>query len=212
MECDPISDMLMPPEYSPVRWLPGVKTDKSAPEYLMVSQRPRGLLDNADISTLVVKIGDLGAAVHNGDNYSVPVTPLALMAPELLDNLSWDFKLDVWSLGCLVPRLFTLYHLVRCFRLTYIKLFQLATNEPLFALTEFGYTSDELKRSLRSVILNFVGAGRDQFAVYLGERLPPHFGANNADKLSSFLWSMLQQNPQDRSSMSDLLFHPFLSE
>ncbi|OQE85783.1 hypothetical protein PENNAL_c0023G05128 [Penicillium nalgiovense] len=192
MECDPISDMLMPPEYSPVRWLPGVKTDKSAPEYLMVSQRPRGLLDNADISTLVVKIGDLGAAVHNGDNYSVPVTPLALMAPELLDNLSWDFKLDVWSLGCL--------------------LFQLATNEPLFALTEFGYTSDELKRSLRSVILNFVGAGRDQFAVYLGERLPPHFGANNADKLSSFLWSMLQQNPQDRSSMSDLLFHPFLSE
>ncbi|CAG8019640.1 unnamed protein product [Penicillium nalgiovense] len=212
MECDPISDMLMPPEYSPVRWLPGVKTDKSAPEYLMVSQRPRGLLDNADISTLVVKIGDLGAAVHNGDNYSVPVTPLALMAPELLDNLSWDFKLDVWSLGCLVPRLFTLYYLVRCFRLTYIKLFQLATNEPLFALTEFGCTSDELKRSLRSVILNFVGAGRDQFAVYLGERLPPHFGANNADKLSSFLWSMLQQNPQDRSSMSDLLFHPFLSE
>ncbi|CAG8285764.1 unnamed protein product [Penicillium nalgiovense] len=204
--------MLMPPEYSPVRWLPGIKTDQSAPEYLMVSQRPRGLLDDADISTLVVKIGDLGSAVHNGDNSSVPITPLGLRAPELLDNLPWDFKMDVWSLGCLVPHLLTFYYQVRCFRLTYIKLFQLATSEPLFVLTEFGCTSDELKRSLTSLILNFVGAGRDQFAVYLDERLPPHFGANNADKLSSFLWSMLQQNPQDRSSMSDLLFHPFLSE
>ncbi|KAJ6184844.1 serine protein kinase [Penicillium mononematosum] len=187
-----ISDMLLPPEYNPVRWLPGVTTDQSAPEYLMVTQRPRGLLDDVDISTLVVKIGDLGAVVHNGDNSSVPVTPLALRAPELLENLPWDFKIDAWSLGCL--------------------LFQLATNEPLFVLTEFGCTSDESKGSLKSLILNFVRAGRNQFAVYLRERLPPVFVADNADKLSNFLWSMLQQNPQDRSSMSDLLFHAFLSE
>jgi hypothetical protein len=61
MECDSINDILMPPEYSPVRWLPGVKIDQTAPEYLMVSQRPRGLLDDVNISSLVVKIGDLGA-------------------------------------------------------------------------------------------------------------------------------------------------------
>ena len=61
MVCDSIRDMLIPPDHSPVRWLPGVKTDQRAPDYLMVSQRPRGLLDDVDISTLIVKIGDLGA-------------------------------------------------------------------------------------------------------------------------------------------------------
>ncbi|OQE10318.1 hypothetical protein PENVUL_c004G04967 [Penicillium vulpinum] len=92
----------MSPEYSPVRWLPGVEIDQSAPKYLMVSQRLYGLLDDADISTLLVKICDLGGAVRNGDNSSVPVTPLGLRAPGLVENLPWDFKIDVWSLGCLI--------------------------------------------------------------------------------------------------------------
>ncbi|KAJ5951926.1 serine protein kinase, partial [Penicillium vulpinum] len=86
----------------PVRWLPGVEIDQSAPKYLMVSQRLYGLLDDADISTLLVKICDLGGAVRNGDNSSVPVTPLGLRAPGLVENLPWDFKIDVWSLGCLI--------------------------------------------------------------------------------------------------------------
>ncbi|KAK2744180.1 hypothetical protein FQN57_004440 [Myotisia sp. PD_48] len=51
---------LQPPEFSPVRWLSGVESDNSAPEYLMASQRCRGKLDNVDLSTLVVKIADLG--------------------------------------------------------------------------------------------------------------------------------------------------------
>lgn len=51
------------PEFSPVRWLEGMKEDDSAPEYLMASQRPRGQLDNADFSTLLVKVGDLGGGM-----------------------------------------------------------------------------------------------------------------------------------------------------
>lgn len=51
---------LQPPEYSPVKWLERVKVDNSAPRYLMTSQRFRGTLNDADVSTLLVKIGDLG--------------------------------------------------------------------------------------------------------------------------------------------------------
>lgn len=51
---------LQEPEFSPVRWLEGVQADDSAPEYLIPSQRRRGQLDDADFTTLVVKIGDLG--------------------------------------------------------------------------------------------------------------------------------------------------------
>lgn len=51
---------LQPPEFSPVKWLEGTKADNSAPNYLVSSQRRRGQLDNIDISTISVKIGDLG--------------------------------------------------------------------------------------------------------------------------------------------------------
>ena len=54
---------LQPPQFSPVKWLEGMEVDDSAPEYLMVSQRPRGHLDEADFSTLVVRIGDLGGSM-----------------------------------------------------------------------------------------------------------------------------------------------------
>lgn len=51
---------LEPPEFSPVRWLEGRVVDDSAPQYLVPTQRRRGQLDGADISDLLVKIGDLG--------------------------------------------------------------------------------------------------------------------------------------------------------
>ncbi len=51
---------LQPPELSPVKWLEGTVKDDSAPKYLIPSQRSRGALDMAEMSSLVVKIGDLG--------------------------------------------------------------------------------------------------------------------------------------------------------
>ena len=56
--------MMAEPEFSPVNWLPGVEVDNSAPRYLMSSQRPRGMLDNAAFSTLTVKIGDMGGGLN----------------------------------------------------------------------------------------------------------------------------------------------------
>lgn len=58
-----IESSLQPSEFSPVKWLEGIKVDDSAPEYLLVSQRRRGYLDDADFSTLMVKIGDLGGGM-----------------------------------------------------------------------------------------------------------------------------------------------------
>lgn len=54
----------MEPEFSPVNWLPEVEVDNSAPRYLMSSQRPRGMLDNAAFPTLTVKIGDMGGGLN----------------------------------------------------------------------------------------------------------------------------------------------------
>lgn len=60
VDSDLSGDILLEPEFSPVNWLSGVEVDNSAPLYLMSSQRPRGMLDNAIVSTLTVKIGDMG--------------------------------------------------------------------------------------------------------------------------------------------------------
>lgn len=51
---------LQPPEYSPVKWLEGVEVNDTAPRYLITSQRFRGALDDVDVSTLLIKIGDMG--------------------------------------------------------------------------------------------------------------------------------------------------------
>ncbi|KAK9364301.1 kinase-like domain-containing protein, partial [Lipomyces kononenkoae] len=48
------------PEFCSVNWLQGVDVNDSGPKYLITSQRPRGLLEGADSSTLLVRIGDMG--------------------------------------------------------------------------------------------------------------------------------------------------------
>ncbi|KAJ5360053.1 hypothetical protein N7517_009244 [Penicillium concentricum] len=162
-------NLLTPPEFSP---------------------RPYGMLDTADTSSLMVKIGDLGGAFQSNDKNSRPVTPLGMKAPELLDGRSLDNKIDIWALGCLI--------------------FQLATNEPLFPVMAFGCTTEECRAILKDLIAQIIGNGYDGFAVHVGERLRSDFDAETTGLFASFLWSMLQRDPQSRSSASELLRHPFM--
>ncbi|PLB51214.1 serine protein kinase [Aspergillus steynii IBT 23096] len=182
VDCDLSSELMTEPEFSPVNWLPGVEVDNSAPRYLLCSQRPRGMLDNAAFSTLIVKIGDMGGAMWNTQDGSSPVTPIALRAPELLQPCSWNQKIDIWALGCL----------------------------PLFPVESFGCTVDEVHGILRSLIHELFEHGNQKFAVYISERLPADFGKENSEKFANFLWSMLQERPEDRESAAELLSHSFL--
>ncbi|CAG8221777.1 unnamed protein product [Penicillium olsonii] len=177
LNCDLSGGMITEPEFSPVNWLPGVEVDNSAPRYLMSSQRPRGFLDNAAFSTLLVKIGDLGGAMWNTQDDFLPVTPMALRAPELLQPHPGNEKVDIWALGCLI--------------------FQLATNEPLFPVESFGCTIDEVHEILRSLMHELFEHGNQKFAIYISERLPTDFGKENTEKLANFLWSALQERPED---------------
>ncbi|CAG7942234.1 unnamed protein product [Penicillium salamii] len=176
-------DFLIHPQFSPVRWLPGITPDSSAPRYLMVSQRPRGMLDDASASSLMVKIGDLGGAIRTNDSNSSPVTPLALRAPELIEGQAWDEKIDIWALGCLI--------------------FQLATNEPLFPLMSFGCGVEEMRKDLKTLIQHVLGRGYNNFAIYVGERLPSDFGSKDIEAFALFLTSMLERSPQSRATADD---------
>ncbi|EDN03941.1 hypothetical protein I7I51_05199 [Histoplasma capsulatum] len=184
---------LQPPEFSPVRWLEGTNVNDSAPKYLMATQRRRGELDDADHTTILVKIGDLGGAAWSRQCDQWPVTPTALRAPELIHRNTWDARIDIWALGCLV--------------------FELATNEPLFPLGSFGLTAEQIdeEHAYRiSQLLGKNGQGHENLTKHLTERLPYDFGAENVEHLASFLWLMLQQNPQRRMPTTKLLNHLFL--
>ncbi|KAJ8098869.1 kinase-like domain-containing protein [Lipomyces tetrasporus] len=184
-----LSDIsLNPPEYSPVNWLQGVDVDDSAPKYLITSQRRRGMLDNADSSTLLVKIGDMGGAIWNGQSDQRPVTPTGLRAPELIHGDPWDASIDIWILGCLI--------------------FELATNEPLFPVETFGLNREQID-DVHEKLLHHIDDD-NYFTVYLSERLPSDFGNKNIRQFASFLLSMLRRLPQERKTTTDLLSHGFL--
>ncbi|PYI31120.1 serine protein kinase [Aspergillus indologenus CBS 114.80] len=193
-----MEELLQRPEFSPVRWLPGVAEDDSAPRYLVPTQRRRGQLDNADCSTIEIRIGDLGGAQYIRHCDQQPVTPLGLRAPELIgqdiDGTTIDKAIDIWTLGCL--------------------LFELATNEPLFPLDTFGLTREEIDSDHRSLITQRIGSnsqGDGKLRRYLSERLPSNFGAESVENLAAFLSLMLQISPRDRLPARDLLQTPFVS-
>ncbi|KAJ5392128.1 hypothetical protein N7509_007618 [Penicillium cosmopolitanum] len=193
------SEILTEPELSYIQWLPGIESDNSAPRYLVTSQRPRGMLDDVAFSALTVKIGDMGGdyklltvtiALWNIQYNASPVTPVALRAPELLFQHSWNQKIDIWALGCLI--------------------FQLTTNEALFPIECFGCSKDEVDRTLRSLIDNLFEGGILQFTSRIREKVPTDFGQEESENLADFLWAMLQEYAEDRKATAELLSHPFI--
>ncbi|KAL2397852.1 hypothetical protein ABEF93_005655 [Exophiala dermatitidis] len=187
---------LQNPEFCPVKWLEGTVPDESAPKYLLPSQRFRGALDKMKISSLVVKIGDLGGAIsQNVRVREQPITPRGLRAPELIRGDIWDASIDIWSLGCLI--------------------FEFATNEPLFTINTFGITVEDVDKEHKSLIGDIIGSGsRDCgiFLNYLKQRLPSNFGEEDVQSFGAFLRSMLQTNPRHRIPTAQLLRHSWLVE
>ncbi|KAK9375630.1 kinase-like domain-containing protein [Lipomyces chichibuensis] len=179
---------IVPPEFCPVNWLQGFDVNDSAPKYRITSQRPRGMLNVADSSTFLVKIGDMGGAIWTGQRDQQPVTPTGLRAPELIYGGSWDASIDIWTLGCL--------------------LFELATNEPLFAVETFGLKRDEIDE-IHEKLLHHID-NDNCFTAYLSERLPSDFGNENTRQFALFLLSMLRRLPQERKTTTELLTHGFL--
>lgn len=96
-----------------------------------------------------------------------------------------------------------------------MKLFELATNEPLFPLDTFGITRKDIDNDHCSLIdqrLDSNSQGDEKFREYLREKLPNTFAAEDVEALASFLSLMLRKNPRKRLPARDLLQAQFMSD
>lgn len=96
-----------------------------------------------------------------------------------------------------------------------IKIFELATNEPLFPLGTFGLSAEQIDEEhicLINQLLDGDSYMNGTFMKHLTDRLPPNFGAKNVQRLASLLWLMLERDPQKRMSTASLLDQPLLIE
>lgn len=94
----------------------------------------------------------------------------------------------------------------------YTKIFELATNEPLFPLGSFGLTAEEID-SEHKALIDKIHDKKEMlkfFTACLKEKLASDFGTHNVQSLASFLMSMLQRDPRSRKSTTALLENPFL--
>ena len=74
----------------------------------------------------------------------------------------------------------------------------------------FGSTIEDTHKDLEAQIGLVKGNGFEEFARHVHEKVPSLFSSEEATQFVSFLWSMLQQDPQRRSCTSVLLNHLFL--
>lgn len=101
-----------------------------------------------------IKVGDLGLSrelsEHTIQAHSKVGTPL-YMSPEVLKGDGYDFKSDVWSLGCLLYELAMLKSPFKAEGLNLYSLFQKISNGEYQPLPEDGY-SEELRQLAYSMI------------------------------------------------------------
>ena len=68
--------------------------------------KPHNIFIKANQKERIIKLGDFGSSIFKKDNKSDPIGTILYTAPEIIKNLKYDEKCDLWSLGV---TLFELY-------------------------------------------------------------------------------------------------------
>jgi serine/threonine-protein kinase SRPK3 len=99
MSEEAVLDKLGSPQTGLVRTSDGQPLPPGMPRYLVwPAENP---INRSTLET-PIKLIDFGESFLPGDRPQTLNTPLALRAPELLLGDEWDFKADLWTLGCTV--------------------------------------------------------------------------------------------------------------
>jgi serine/threonine-protein kinase SRPK3 len=87
------------PEVGLVRRDDGKPLDPGMPEYLV---RPTSYPIDFSLSSHSIKIVDFGESFLNNGVPNTLHTPLPIRAPEIIFGDHLDYRVDLWSMGCMV--------------------------------------------------------------------------------------------------------------
>ena len=68
--------------------------------------KPNNIFLKVEENFNIIKLGDLGCATYIKDNTSDPIGTIIYCAPEIVNNLKYDEKCDLWSLGITLYELY----------------------------------------------------------------------------------------------------------
>lgn len=161
-------------------------------------------------SQVQVKVIDFGSSCFVTDQLSSYLQSRSYRAPEVILGHTYDQKIDMWSLGCILAELYTGRVLFQNDSLASLLAKQigiLGTNkaERLFlrrAPLRDDYFADGLLTEVRGMVPIYICPKKSTLARRLG----------TTDELFiSFLKSLLRMIPKDRLSAAEALKHPWLA-
>ncbi|KAJ3114216.1 hypothetical protein HK098_007415 [Nowakowskiella sp. JEL0407] len=182
------------------------------PKYLAISQYVL-IPDDYFSKSFVIKVSDFGGARRFLDCGEIPVTPTRLRAPELVLNLSWDNKIDIWSMGCVIFELVTRYSLINIFSMRMTQ--EEIDDEQLQQLVEvIGSMPIELQSEWSRAHHYYDKNGKQlsksryiemPLLQYLERVKPEDLTKEVQETFGELLLSMLQYRAEDRKSANELL-------
>jgi serine/threonine-protein kinase SRPK3 len=163
---------------------------------------------------LTATLIDFGESFSFNQPRAQRITPMVYQAPESLLTSTWDYRIDIWSLGCAI--------------------FELVTGQSLF------YSGTPDKKDLVQEWMAMFGNLPDVFAenfddekssgfdpqslsdwlheLYFDKKHEPEFAEEHIEWLGDLLSKMLRYKPEDRLTLAEVLNHrwfrqdPFSSE
>ena len=97
------NEMLGKPDIGYVRRSDGKALEPGIPEYIV---RPASYLAHSWNSAQSIKIIDFGESFSRTTAPQTLHTPLLVRAPEVIFQDCIDYRVDLWSMGCMVGQIF----------------------------------------------------------------------------------------------------------
>ncbi|PLB50864.1 kinase-like protein, partial [Aspergillus steynii IBT 23096] len=156
---------------------------------------------------------DLGEARLGTDQQQGDIMPDLYRAPEVIVEMNWDYKVDIWNVGMVIWDLFEHRHLFRA-------------RNPDHKLDD-RYHLAEMQAVLGSPPLEFLARSErsrdfwDEKGQWKGAALVPDYnlealeerlGGDEKDEFLRFLRRMLCWLPEERATAKELLFDPWLMQ
>lgn len=189
--------------------------------------KPDNILVNE--SKLVLKLCDFGSASHVAESEITPyLVSRFYRAPEIILGMSYDFGVDIWSVGCTIYELYTgkimfpgksNNQMLKLFMDLKGKMPNKLIRKGAFKDQHFdtncnflSHEVDKVTEREKTVVMSTISITRDLHAELVGNQQLPEDQARKVNQLKDLLDRVLMLDSSKRIPLNQALTHPFIQE